>query len=55
MLRPAFAMQYSPRLMLATVAGRKAYASGQYAFLWASSETGERGAGLLELLSVGGR
>ncbi len=42
-------------MMLATIAGRKAYARGRYAFLWASSETGERGAGLLELPSVGGR
>jgi 3-oxoacyl-[acyl-carrier-protein] synthase-1 len=42
-------------MMLATIAGRKAYANGQYAFLWASSESGERGAGLLQLPSVGGR
>ena len=36
-------------VILAAVAGGKAYTSGQYAFIWASSEGGERGAGLLEL------
>jgi 3-oxoacyl-[acyl-carrier-protein] synthase-1 len=36
-------------LMLATIAAQKAYANGQYALFWASSEGGERGAGLLEL------
>jgi 3-oxoacyl-[acyl-carrier-protein] synthase-1 len=34
---------------LATIAFRKAYAKGRHAFLWASSETGERAAALLEL------
>ena len=34
-------------LMLATIAGQKAYANGPFAFLWASSESGERGAALL--------
>jgi len=36
-------------LVLATAAGRKRYANGRYAFLWASSESGERGGTLLEL------
>jgi 3-oxoacyl-[acyl-carrier-protein] synthase-1 len=36
-------------LILATIAAQKAYAKGAYAFIWASSEGGERGAGLLEL------
>ena len=40
-------------MMLAAIAGRKAYASGPYAVVWASSETGERGAGLLGLPLVG--
>ena len=35
-------------MTLAAVAGRKAYANGPYAFVWASSEGGERGAALLE-------
>ena len=35
-------------LMLSTIAARKSYAHGPYAFLWASSESGERGAALLE-------
>lgn len=34
---------------LAAIAFTKAYARGPYAFIWASSESGERGAGLLEL------
>jgi 3-oxoacyl-[acyl-carrier-protein] synthase-1 len=34
-------------LVLSTIAARKAYANGPFAFLWASSETGERGAALL--------
>jgi len=42
-------------MVLSAIAGRKAYANGRYAFLWASSETGERGAGLLELPSAEGR
>ena len=36
-------------LTLATIAAVKAYAKGTYAFIWASSEGGERGAALLEL------
>jgi 3-oxoacyl-[acyl-carrier-protein] synthase I len=36
-------------IALSAVAARKAYANGRYAFLWGSSETGERGAALLEL------
>ena len=39
-------------LVLSAVAGRKTYANGRYAFVWASSETGERGAGLIELPAV---
>jgi 3-oxoacyl-[acyl-carrier-protein] synthase-1 len=38
-------------IILATIAGRKAYANGRHAFVWASSEGGERGAGLFELPS----
>jgi 3-oxoacyl-[acyl-carrier-protein] synthase-1 len=34
---------------LATIASMKAYTRGRYAFIWAGSEGGERGAGLLEL------
>ena len=34
-------------LALSTVASAKQYASGRYAFLWASSDSGERGAALL--------
>jgi len=34
-------------LVLASVAAKKSYAHGSYAFLWASSESGERGAALL--------
>ena len=41
-------------IILAAIAGRKAYAKGQYAFVWASSEGGERGAGLLELPAPAG-
>jgi 3-oxoacyl-[acyl-carrier-protein] synthase-1 len=40
---------------LATIAFTKAYARGPYAFIWASSEGGERGAGLLELPDAGAR
>ncbi|MGH9350081.1 MAG: beta-ketoacyl synthase N-terminal-like domain-containing protein [Vicinamibacterales bacterium] len=36
-------------LMQAAIAARKAYATGPYALVWASSESGERGAVLLEL------
>jgi 3-oxoacyl-[acyl-carrier-protein] synthase-1 len=36
-------------IVQATIAAKKAYANGNYAFLWASSEGGERGAALLEL------
>jgi 3-oxoacyl-[acyl-carrier-protein] synthase-1 len=36
-------------IILAAIAGRKAYAKGRHAFVWASSEGGERGAGLFEL------
>ena len=31
------------------MAAQKAYANGPYAFVWASSESGERGAALLEV------
>lgn len=34
-------------LLLSVIASRKAYASGPLTFVWASSETGERGAALL--------
>ena len=36
-------------LVLATLAAQKSYANGSFAFLWGSSETGERGAALLAL------
>lgn len=36
-------------LGLATIAGVKGYANGRYAFVWASSEGGERAASVLEL------
>jgi 3-oxoacyl-[acyl-carrier-protein] synthase-1 len=36
-------------IALSTISARKAYAKGRYAFLWCSSEGGERGAALLEL------
>lgn len=36
-------------LMLAAVAAEKAYANGPFAFLWASSESGERGTTLLHV------
>ncbi len=36
-------------MILATAAGRKAYANGTLACLWASSETGERGGALLHV------
>jgi 3-oxoacyl-[acyl-carrier-protein] synthase-1 len=36
-------------IVLSTIAGRKAYANGAFSFLWASSESGERGAALLGL------
>jgi len=39
-------------LMLATIAGRKAYAKGPYSLLWASSESGERAAALLAVASL---
>jgi len=32
---------------LSTIASRKAYAKGPFAFVWASSDTGERGGALL--------
>ncbi len=35
--------------MLASIAASKAYANGQYALLWGSSESGERGAMLLHM------
>jgi 3-oxoacyl-[acyl-carrier-protein] synthase I len=38
---------------LATVAGRKGYASGPYALLWASSESGQRGAALIQIPFAG--
>jgi 3-oxoacyl-[acyl-carrier-protein] synthase-1 len=37
------------QVMLSAIAAKKAYANGSYAFLWASSESGERGASLLRL------
>jgi 3-oxoacyl-[acyl-carrier-protein] synthase-1 len=37
-------------LALSLIASQKAYAKGTYGFLWASSESGERGAALLEFL-----
>jgi 3-oxoacyl-[acyl-carrier-protein] synthase-1 len=40
-------------LMLAAIAFKKGYARGRYALIWASSENGERGAGLLELIDLG--
>ena len=36
-------------LVLSAIASRKAYSNGPYAFLWASSESGERGAVLMAL------
>jgi 3-oxoacyl-[acyl-carrier-protein] synthase-1 len=36
-------------VLLSAAAGRKSYANGRYALVWASSEGGERGAALLEL------
>jgi 3-oxoacyl-[acyl-carrier-protein] synthase-1 len=36
-------------VMLSAIAAEKAYANGQYALVWASSESGERGASLLRL------
>jgi 3-oxoacyl-[acyl-carrier-protein] synthase-1 len=36
-------------VMLAAIAGRKGYAKGPYALIWASSEGGERGATVLEI------
>jgi 3-oxoacyl-[acyl-carrier-protein] synthase-1 len=36
-------------LILSAIAGKKAYANGSYAFLWASSESGERGSSLLHV------
>jgi 3-oxoacyl-[acyl-carrier-protein] synthase-1 len=33
-------------VILATIAGWKSYAKGPHAFVWASSESGERGASL---------
>lgn len=36
-------------LLQATIAANKAYAKGAHAFVWASSESGERGAALLEV------
>jgi 3-oxoacyl-[acyl-carrier-protein] synthase-1 len=41
-------------LMLSAVAGRKSYSNGAHPFVWASSESGERGAALLELPAGGG-
>ena len=35
-------------LVLSTISGRKAYANGTHALIWASSESGERGAALIE-------
>ena len=37
-------------ISLATIAAAKGYANGAYAFLTCSSESGERGAALLEVL-----
>ena len=36
-------------LILSSIAAKKAYSNGPYSFLWASSETGERGGALLEV------
>ena len=36
-------------IVLSAIAGRKAYANGAYSFVWASSDSGERGAALLVL------
>jgi hypothetical protein len=36
-------------IVLATIAALKTYANGPYALVWCSSESGERGAALLEL------
>lgn len=38
-------------IVLACVAGAKNYANGTNAFVWASSETGERGAAVIDVLS----
>jgi 3-oxoacyl-[acyl-carrier-protein] synthase I len=38
-------------VMLSAIAAQKAYANGSYAFLWGSSESGERGAALVALPS----
>ncbi len=35
-------------LALSAIAAQKSYANGPYGFVWASSESGERGAGLIE-------
>lgn len=42
-------------LALSAIAYRKAYANGPYSFLWASSESGERAATLLEMHVPAGR
>jgi hypothetical protein len=36
-------------LMLAAIAGTKGYANGGHAFIWASSESGERAAALVQI------
>lgn len=41
-------------LLLAAAAGKKAYSKGPLSFLWASSETGERGSALLSTPFAGG-
>jgi len=43
------AASFPLHVMLSSLAGRKGYANGSYAFAWASSESGERGAALLEV------
>jgi 3-oxoacyl-[acyl-carrier-protein] synthase-1 len=43
------AASFPLHVLLAAWAGQKGYANGPYAFAWASSESGERGAALLEV------
>jgi 3-oxoacyl-[acyl-carrier-protein] synthase-1 len=42
-------------LALSVIASSKGYANGQYALLWTSSESGERGAALLLTVAANGR
>ena len=41
-------------IVLSTIAHTKAYSNGRHAFIWASSESGERAAALLEFRRLGG-